>query len=894
MQTSTARRQRERRNGAARRSGGTNAGRGIAIALPLILFGSFLVLGSMGFAAAVGAYSSFSQGLPDPKALLENITFNQETTIYDRTAKVQLATFATEKRQVVEFDQIPGILVDATTSIEDKSFWENAGFDPLGIARAAISSTGGASTITQQLVRARLLPESAFAGSKYERKIKEIIQSIRLTQEYPGEEGKKRIMALYLNQNFYGNNSYGVKAAARSYFGVTDLSKLTLAQAAILAAIPQSPSEYDLVANAVEQEAADGKTTLVVPPEAPIVQRRNTVLELMKTRSVLSGDRYTEADYEKAKEEPVVLAPQTAPRWRAPHFVWEVRRELAKILCGPDAGQECPQIDTGGYKVVTTLDWKMQQSAEKWSNAAGRGPVQKKPASYYKALKVPYRDWLKNLEGKGVNNAALTAIDYRTGQVLAHTGSAGYYLSGKSKKFQPQFDVMADGWRQPGSAFKPINYITGIEDGTLTAASMFMDVVTDFGGGWTPTDADRMERGPLRLRQALQVSLNIPAIKAAAYNGVDHVLQTARRFGIRFQDGVDPGLSVAIGTAEIHMDDLASAYGAIANGGVLVPRTTILKITDPQGNTIWPIPGAKTKTTKVVSPQAAYIMTDILASNTDPEKNPFWSARKLVNAAGTRRPAALKTGTTDSTIDLTAGGFVAPPKDSKKPAIVTVAWMGNSDNSAPPEGVVALESAASLWQEFMNEVTKSLPLADFVEPDGIVRAKVDAWSGLRPGPGTTRTVNEIFIDGTVPTKVDDTKTELEIDSATGDLWQEGCTGPMEKKTFLDLSNVESAFPQWRPFNLGWIKRAEKGAGVRGGPERTPTSYFYQTGGWMPFGSSWGAEMAPTKTCEPVPQATYDPATDPNSPYYDPLLDPNVPSQQFPWDTPPPGAAPPAP
>ncbi len=317
-------------------------GRGIAIALPLLLFASFLVLGSLGFAAVVGAYSSFSRDLPDPKALLENLTFNQETAVYDRTGKVQLATFAQEKRQVVDFDQIPPILVDATTSIEDKSFWENAGFDPLGIARAALSSTGGASSITQQLVRARLLPESAFAGSKYERKIKEIIQSIRLTQEYPGEEGKKKIMALYLNQNFYGNNSYGVKAAAKSYFGVNDLSKLTLAQAAILAAIPQSPSDYDLVANAVEQETADGKTQLVVPADAPIVVRRNHVLELMKTRSVLTGGKYTDADYDAAQKEPVILAAQAAPRWRAPHFVWQVRRELVHDPLRPRCRQRLP------------------------------------------------------------------------------------------------------------------------------------------------------------------------------------------------------------------------------------------------------------------------------------------------------------------------------------------------------------------------------------------------------------------------------------------------------------------------------------------------------------------------------------------------------------------------
>ena len=306
-------------------------------------------------------------------------------------------------------------------------------------------------------------------------------------------------------------------------------------------------------------------------------------------------------------------------------------------------------------------------------------------------------------------------------------------------------------------------------------------------------------------------------------------------------------------------------------------------MTDPQGNVIWPDPKARPKSSKVVSPQAAYIITNILASNTDPAQNPFWSARKITNAAGTRRPAALKTGTTDSTIDLTAAGFVAPPTDKAKPAIATVAWMGNSDNSAPPEGVVALESAATLWQEFMNEVTKSLPIADFVEPRGIAHVRVDAHTGMKPGAGTQKTVNEIFIDGTQPTKSSDMLVSLEIDKATGDLWQEGCEGPMEEKSFLDLSGVESSFPQWAPYNAGWIKRAMKGSGVRGGPENTATSYFYESGGWVPFGASWGAPMPPTKKCEIAPQQSFDP-TDPDSPYYDPLLDPGFSSEPFPFPT----------
>ncbi len=603
-----------------------------------------------------------------------------------------LATFARERRDVVTFDQIPPVMVDATTSIEDKTFWENAGFDPLGIISAGLDTLSGnargASTITQQLVRNRLLPESAFTTT-YERKIREIIQSIRLTQAFPGEEGKKAIIAAYLNDNFFGNNSYGIAAAARGYWGIS-LDKLTLAQAAILAGLVQSPSTYDLIRNAVEEELPDGTTRLVVPADSPVVVRRNRVIEQMRTRSVLTAGVYTAEDYDRAMQEPVILTPPANRRILAPHFVLQARSELGRILCGPDAADNCPQVDSGGYSVITTLDWRLQRMAEKWTEAGARAPNAKDTAAYLEKLKIPYQSWIKNMRGTGVHNGALAAVDYRTGQVYAYTGSAGFYLKG-NKKFQPQFDVLEDGWRQPGSAFKPINYVVGIEDRTLTAATMFMDVVTDFGGGWTPVDADRMERGPLRLRQALQVSLNIPAIKAAIRIGPDRVYERAKDFGIRYQSPTNPGgAAIAIGTVEVHMIDLIGAYGAIANGGVLMPRTTILEVRNARGEKIWPLQAAAPAGKRVVSPQAAFIVSDILSSNTDPAQNPFWSKRAIYNGK-TRRPAALKTGTTDSTIDLTAVGFLAPPEDPNAPALVVGAWMGNSDNSEPPKGVVALE-----------------------------------------------------------------------------------------------------------------------------------------------------------------------------------------------------------
>ena len=858
MQTSLARRQRHRRSGNRRPGGST--GSAIAIALPLFLFGAFVLLGVVGAAAAVGAYGFYSQGLPDPQQLLADLSFAQETVVYDRTGKVELARFGQVKRDVVTYAEIPPIVIDATTSIEDKTFWENAGFDPVGIVSAAIATAQGnergASTITQQLVRARLLPPSAFVGSRYERKIREIIQSIRLTQEYSGTDGKQRIMAAYLNQNYYGNRSYGIAAAAQSYFGISDLSKLSVAQAAILAAIPKSPTDFDLVKNAVQQcsvtvapgvDCPTGKMQLIVPPDSPIVQRRNNVLEQMKTRSVLTAGTYSAADFERFKTEKVMLVPQTSANWLAPHFVWQVRHQLGAILCPltPDA---CELVDSGGYRVITTLDWKLQQKAEKWVKAAAIAPNRPDTAAYLKSIKVPYQPWIQDLKGRGIFNAALGAVDYRTGQIMAYVGSGSYYEKPNGKKFQPQFDVLGDGWRQVGSAFKPIGYLTGLEDHTTTAASLFMDVVTNFGNKYIPGDADLSERGPVRLREAIQLSLNIPAIKAALISGPDHVFEFAKRFGIKWQSPTNPaGGSIAIGTLEVHYIDLIGAFGVIANGGVLMPRTAILAVTDSNEAKVWPPAGVTQAGTRAVSSQAAWIMQNIIASNTDPTQNPFWALRGIYDG-NTRRPATLKTGTTNDEIDLAAMGFLAPPADPKAPALVAGAWMGNSDNSIPPNGTVALETAASLWQAFLTDASKGTPIADFPPPPpGVSQVTIDAHSGMLPGPFAGQTIKEWFIDGTAPTNVDSTKVAVNIDQATGLLWQDGCLGPQAPQGFLDLSGIEASIPTWQKFDQGWIDRARRGVGVRGGPLKTPTAYF-GFGRFFPFGATWGAPFAPTDTC----------------------------------------------
>ncbi|HXU85276.1 MAG TPA: transglycosylase domain-containing protein [Verrucomicrobiae bacterium] len=873
MQTSLARRQRHRRSLDRGRPSGSSTVRRVAIAIPLIVFLVFLAVGLAGVIGVAVAYNYYSQGLPDPRDTLSNLSFDQQTILTDRTGKVRLASLGEFKRTIVTFDQIPPEMLDATTAIEDKDFWSNPGFDVGGFVSAALDTLSGnprgGSTITQQLVRARLLPPSAFAGSREERKIREIIQSLRLTQAYPGQEGKQEIITAYLNQNFYGNQSYGIAAAARQYFNKR-LSELTLSEEAILAAIPKSPTAFDLIKNSVEEctvtvkEGADcpsAKIRLVVSPDSAIYKRRDAVLELMKTRSPLSGSKHSVDEYEAAKSDPVVLAPPIGANWTAPHFVWQVRTQLAEILCPDVSVDQCNDIDTGGYRVTTTLNLKMQATVEKWLYAAARAPNLSGTLAKLKALKIPGKDWgwLQNLRAANINNGAAAVLDYRTGEVLAYGGSASYTANG-TKKFQPKFDVLSDGWRQPGSSIKPINYSIGIEDQTMTAATMFMDVTTDFGGKFVPTQADDKERGPVRLRSALQFSLNIPSIKAGIMNGLDHFYQRAQDFGIHWVPKSVPVTSMSIGTIEVHPIDMISAYGAIADGGKLMPRTMILKVTRADGTVIWPEPSTKAPKAKtVISPQTAYIMTDILAGNTEPKTNPYWGEWAIYDH-GVRRPAAYKTGTTNENRDVHAYGYLAPPKDPNAPALVVGIWMGNSNND-PDKDTLSLKSSAPLWSRILTEVSAGTPIVGFKRPKGIVEESVDAFSGMKPGPFTTKKVTELFIAGTEPTQSDDLRRTIDIDSASGLRWQDGCVGPMKTVGALDFSHVDANHPNWQRADNGWARRAARGSGVGGGLKGSRTQYFYDNS-FTPFGRTWGGIFAPTKLCPIAPPPSEPPCGNP--------------------------------
>jgi penicillin-binding protein 1A len=422
--------------------------------------------------------------------------------------------------------------------------------------------------------------------------------------------------------------------------------------------------------------------------------------------------------------------------------------------------------------------------------------------------------------------------------------------------------VLSDGWRQPGSSIKPIDYAIGIEDETLTASTMFMDVVTNFGRGFTPTQADKLERGPVRLRSALQFSLNIPAIKATIIQGLEHTYDRSKDFGLVFPSTALPVTSMGIGTLETHPIDMLSAYGTIANGGVRMPRQLIAKVVDENGRQVWPVGDQKPEGIEVISPQAAYIITDILAGNTVKKINPYW-AEFAVYRDGKRRPAAYKTGTTNDNRDVHAYGYLAPPKDPDRPALAVGVWMGNSNND-PNRGSLSLDSSAPLWSAIIEEVSKPYGISSFRAPSGLVTANVDAFTGLKPGPFTKKVVKELFIKGTVPSERETLRVSREIDAASGLLWQDGCIGPKVTRGFFNLNEVESAFPNWQKANRAWASRAARGPGVRGGPKGTRTTYFYNSA-FAPFGRSWGAPFAPRERCPLAPPPTVAPTCDPALP-----------------------------
>src|SRR3989441_11601534 len=404
------------------RAGG-RLSRRVSLARPVGTFAGVLtavLLAGVGFVgvAAAATFGYFASDLPAASDLA-TVPVPLTTHIYDRSGEHLLYTLSDERRDLISIDAVPKRMQDATIAIEDKTFWSNPGVDVAGIVRAfqVTSSSGritqGGSTITQQLIKTRLLGDDP----TFTRKIKEAILAVEATRTF----SKAQILEMYFNQIYYGNQAYGLRAAAATYFGVADLSKLTLGQMALLAGLPQAPSDYDPIQNL---PAAQG--------------RRAQVLEAM-----VENGYATEEEAAAANAEAIKVSPMTTSLY-APHFTFRAREQLIQVL-GEKAAYR------GGYTVLTSLDWNMQQLAEK-----------------------EVRDHVNSLKGSNVHNAALVTLDPTTGEVLAYVGSYDYY--DRSPQVRGDYDAAGIALRQPGSTFKLFTYLTGFLKAGMTPATRLYDI----------------------------------------------------------------------------------------------------------------------------------------------------------------------------------------------------------------------------------------------------------------------------------------------------------------------------------------------------------------------------------------------------------------------------------
>ncbi len=489
----------------------------------------------------------------------------------------------------VRLAQIAPIAVAATIAAEDQRFRAHPGIDPLAAARALVtggSQPSGASTITQQLARRLYLRDET--GQPLARKAREALTALRLE----AHRSKDEILALYLNEVYYGRGAYGIEAAARAYFG-TSARDLDLAQASLLAGLPQLPGVFD----AAGQERAKARQRYVL------------------RRLVATGDITPEAADEAAARQ--LLFPPTLGDPIAPHFLAYALDELARAR--PDLAERA------GLVIDTTLDPGLQQAAER-----------------------SVRLRLAELRDKDAGNAAVVVLDPLTGRTLAMVGSAGFDDDAIAGQIN-----MALRARQPGSALKPFLYLASFERG-FTAATPLLDVPTTFltsAGPYTPRNADGRFHGPIPVRTALASSYNVPAVRALDRVGIDAFLEIAHRFGLRtLTDAETYGLALTLGGGEVRLLDLAGAYGALANGGELVEPYAVARVRDAAGRVLYqrgaPAP------TRVASREHAFILTDILA---DPlARLPGFGE---TSALDTPFGAAVKTGTTTGFRDNWAVGF---------------------------------------------------------------------------------------------------------------------------------------------------------------------------------------------------------------------------------------------
>ncbi len=602
-----------------------------------------LVAGILIIMGGIFMFVYFAKDLPDPSRL-DKIDVSQSTKIYDRNGNVVLYDIYGEvRRNVVPFGDFPSYLVYATIAIEDERFYSHPGIDIEGVLRAAVhnvlnnGSIQGGSTITQQFVKNALLtPERTLT-----RKIKEWVLATELERRYSKDE----IMGFYLNHVPYGSVAYGAEAASQIYFGKS-VKDITLAQAATLASLTKAPTYYSPYGSNPER----------------LEERKRLVLEKMARLGFIE-DR----EKQQAEEEEITFAPNIQ-KIQAPHFVMFVREYLERTY-----GKEV--LEKGGLRVTTTLDFELQKLAEE------------AVAKYQENNKKQF----------GASNAALAAIDPKTGQILAMVGSVDYY------------DIENDGnvnvatrERQPGSAFKPFVYAAAFQKG-YTPDTVLFDVPTEFATpgakSYQPRNYDGGFRGPIRMESALAQSLNIPSVKTLYLAGVEEVVAFANKLGITtLRDPSRYGLSLVLGGGEVKLLDLTSAFGVFGQEGIRHPPVFIARVETEKGEVVEEF---REKKESVLSPETSRLINAILSSNE--LRAPIFGSGSPLVVPGYQ--VAAKTGTTQEYRDGWTVGYT--------PTLVTGVWVGNNDNRPMKGSADGVNVASPIWNYFMQHALPRFPKEDF-------------------------------------------------------------------------------------------------------------------------------------------------------------------------------------
>jgi len=618
-----------------------------------------LIIFSISFSAFLFGLFFIALGtikIPDFRSFEER-RVESSTKIYDKTGEIVLYDVHQDvKRTMIPFSDMGANIKNVTVAIEDSEFYKHYGIRLKSIVRGLFSTiflnkTQGGSTITQQLVKNTLLTSK----KTLTRKFKEWVLAIKMEQVMSKEE----ILGLYLNEVPYGGNMYGIYEASKAFFG-KEPRDLTLAESAYLAGVPQAPTYY----------SPYGKN------KDKLEQRKNTVLDRTKELGFIS-----EEEYKKAKAEKVVFLPEEKYGIKAPHFVLYIKEYLEKKY-GVDA------VERGGLKVTTTIDYNLQKKAEE----------------------IVLRHAKENETKFKGKNAALVAIDPKTGQILSMVGSRDYF----DKEIDGNFNVTLS-HRQPGSSFKPFIYATAFEKG-YTPETVVFDLPTEFqttcdaygnpGAGhkkdecYMPKNYDNAFRGPITLKNALAQSINVPAIKMLYLVGINDSIKTARDMGINsLTDGSRYGLTLVIGGGEVTPLEMTSAYGVFATNGVRHQHQSILKVEDFNRNILEEF---NDKPQQVLSKNTTLQISDIMSDET--ARIPTFGKKSSLYIDG--RDAAVKTGTTNDNKDAWIIGYT--------PSLVVGVWAGNNDNTSMLKGGAAI--AGPIWHEFMVEALKDTPIESFEPP----------------------------------------------------------------------------------------------------------------------------------------------------------------------------------